>query len=84
MQRHTGSKFALVGPVARSMEPRGRKAEIVPRLLSVAVVASLLDVSPKTVRRLVDRGHLPVCRIGRQLRIRDDDLAAYIARSRIS
>jgi excisionase family DNA binding protein len=54
----------------------------IPRLLSIATVALHLDVSQKTVRRAVDDGQLAVHRVGRQLRISEADLAAYIARSR--
>jgi excisionase family DNA binding protein len=53
-----------------------------PRLMSVTAVALHLDVSGKTVRRLIDDGELPIHRIGRQVRISEPDLAAYIARSR--
>ena len=54
----------------------------VPRLLSIATVALHLDVSQKTVRRPVDDGQLPVHRVGRQVRVSEADLAAFIARSR--
>ena len=55
----------------------------VPSLLSIAKVASLLDVSEKTVRRLIDAGDLVVHRVGRQLRISEADLAAFVARRRL-
>jgi len=58
------------------------KAGSVPRLLSIGSVAAILDVSPKTVRRRIDVGELPVHRFGRQLRISEADLALFIARSR--
>ena len=61
---------------------RGAKQTPAPRLLSVATVALHLDVSDKTVRRLIKSGELPVHRIGHQIRINESDLAAYIARSR--
>ena len=64
--------------------PRSGKAGILPRLQSIAKVANQLDVSQKTVRRLIDNGQLPACRVGRQLRITEADLAAFIARSRFS
>jgi len=60
----------------------GPKMAPAPRLLSIATVALLLDVSEKTVRRLISAGELPIHRIGRQIRISESDLAAYIARSR--
>ena len=61
-----------------------KKAAIVPRLLSIETVAAILDVSPKSVRRWIAAGLLPVHRLGRQIRISEPDLAAYIARSRCS
>ena len=53
-----------------------------PGLMSVAAVALQLDVSQKTVRRLIEDGDLAIHRIGRQIRISEPDLAAFIARSR--
>jgi excisionase family DNA binding protein len=52
------------------------------RLLSIAAVALRLDVSEKTVRRLVQDGRLPHLRIGRQIRIMEIDLTNFLARSR--
>ncbi len=43
----------------------------VPQMHDVDAVARGLNVSPKTVRRLIDRGELPVHRIGKLLRISD-------------
>lgn len=48
------------------------------QLLTLAQVASRLQVSMSTVYRLVDRGELKTIRIGRSYRVRPDDLAAYI------
>jgi excisionase family DNA binding protein len=59
-----------------------KKAAIVPRLFSIETVAAMLEVSPKTVRRWIATGLLPVHRLGRQIRISEPDLAAFIARSR--
>ena len=50
-----------------------------PTLLSVSAVAIELSVSTKTVRRLIERGALPSCRVGRLVRIRAVDLAEFIA-----
>jgi excisionase family DNA binding protein len=50
-----------------------------PTLLSVSAVAIELSVSTKTVRRLIERGTLPSCRIGRLVRIRAVDLAEFVA-----
>lgn len=49
------------------------------QLLSVDDAAAILSVSPKTVRRMIDRGELTTCRVGRLVRIRRSDLARYIA-----
>ena len=50
-----------------------------PTLLSVLTVANELSVSTKTVRRLIERGVLPCCRVGRLVRIRAVDLAEFVA-----
>lgn len=49
---------------------------------TVADVAARLHVCSKTVRRLIEAGELHVHQIGRQHRIAEDDLLAFIARSR--
>ena len=46
------------------------------------MVADRLTVSQRHVRRLIDRGELPVHRIGSLLRISEDDLARYLASTR--
>jgi|LNFM01.1.fsa_nt_gb excisionase family DNA binding protein len=51
-------------------------------LLSVQGVAEFLDVSTKTVRRLIANGVLKAHRIGGSLRISEEDLRAYLARCR--
>ena len=48
-------------------------------LLSVSAVAIELSVSTKTVWRLIWRGALPSCRVGRLVRIRATDLATFAA-----
>lgn len=48
------------------------------QLLTLQQVADRLQVSMSTVRRLVDAGKLKTVRIGRNLRVRPEDLAAYI------
>jgi excisionase family DNA binding protein len=50
-----------------------------PTLLSVSAVAIELSVSTKTVWRLIERGALPSCRVGRLVRIRAVDLATFVA-----
>jgi excisionase family DNA binding protein len=55
------------------------RATPLPTLLSVEATAQQLSVSTKTVRRLIDRGALPCCRVGRLVRIRSADLAQFLA-----
>jgi excisionase family DNA binding protein len=54
------------------------------RLYSIDAVAEMLGVSSKTVRRLIAIEEFRIHRIGRQIRISEADLAAYLARSRCS
>lgn len=49
-----------------------------PRLLAIAQVADLLQVSAKTVRRWIDAGNLPIHRLGRQIRISASDLEDFL------
>ena len=63
-------------------EPHRVRAISVPRLLSLAQVADHLGISIKSVRRLIECGALPAHRIGRQLRISEPDLAAFVATTR--
>lgn len=50
----------------------------VPRLLSVSAAARVLGVSPKTVRRRIAAGELPAVLENGRLKVRGDDLRAYI------
>ena len=52
------------------------------RLRTIGDTAERLSVSPRTVRRLIDAGELPIIRIGRAIRIDDNDLEQAIARWR--
>ncbi|MGH9023861.1 MAG: helix-turn-helix domain-containing protein [Acidimicrobiia bacterium] len=47
-------------------------------LLVVREVAELMRVSRMTVYRLIRAGDLPAIRVGRNLRIRQGDVAAYL------
>lgn len=49
---------------------------------TVRAVASYCAVSSKTVRRWIDDGDLIAHRLGRALRIADDDLQAFLRRHR--
>jgi excisionase family DNA binding protein len=57
-------------------------AQSAPRLLTVADVAERLQFSEKHVRRLIDAGEIPAVRIGRLVRVSEDDLALFIRRNR--
>lgn len=48
------------------------------QLLTIQQVADYLNVSPRTVRRLVAARRLPVVRFGRMVRFREQDLARKI------
>ena len=47
-------------------------------LLPVATVAQTLEVSERTVRRLIASGELPVYRIGRSVRVSQKDLDVFL------
>ena len=44
----------------------------------IRTIASRLDVSEKTVRRLIARGELHAYRIGRQFRVSEQDLRNFL------
>jgi len=50
--------------------------------LAVSEVAELLQVSSKTVRRWIARQELRTHRLGRQLRMAEEDLAAFLGQRR--
>lgn len=51
-------------------------------LYTVSETAVHLKVSPKTVRRWIEKGDLTVHRFGRQIRITDSDLTIFIRQRR--
>ena len=53
-----------------------------PKLHRIDDAADILDVSSRTVRRLIAARELAACRLGRSVRVHPDDLAAYIDRRR--
>ena len=53
-----------------------------PRLRTVQSTADYAQVSTKTVRRWLASGLLPFHRLGRQIRIAEDDLLALLNRHR--
>jgi excisionase family DNA binding protein len=48
------------------------------RFLTVAEIARRLRVSNMTVYRLVKSGQLPAVRVGRGIRVREDDVRRYL------
>jgi len=60
----------------KSNSPRPRRDHS--QLLDVPAVARRLDVSEKTVRRLIVRGELRAHRIGRLIRISEDELDRFL------
>ncbi|MFP4636418.1 MAG: helix-turn-helix domain-containing protein [Nitriliruptoraceae bacterium] len=52
-------------------------------LMTVAEVAEALRVSNMTVYRLIKSGELPALRVGKNYRIRESDLEAYLATGEI-
>jgi excisionase family DNA binding protein len=54
----------------------------IPRMLAVTDIAELTRVSTRTVRRWIDSGDLRVHRLGRQVRVSEEDLAAFLNQRR--
>jgi putative molybdopterin biosynthesis protein len=50
--------------------------------LTVKEMAQMLRVSDQTIYRLIDNHELPAYRFGRQMRLKAQDVAAYIEKSR--
>jgi excisionase family DNA binding protein len=62
--------------MTRSNPPR---SPMVTRLRTINETAQILNVSARTVRRLIQSGELPAHRIRGLLRISDADIAAFLA-----
>lgn len=54
------------------------------RLVAIKEVAQAMTVSVKTVYRLIEDGELPSFRIGKVIRIRPQDVDAYLNRVKAS
>lgn len=52
------------------------------KLLTIDEAAELFNASPRTVRRFIEAGALPVHRLGRLVRISEADIAAFLAAKR--
>lgn len=79
MTSNTPRRTSTTASGATGTGVRGRS---ITRLRTIDEAAELLNVSPRTVRRLIESGALPVHRLGRLVRIADPDLAAFLAASR--
>lgn len=58
------------------------KSPQLPRLLTVDDTAERLNVCTKTVRRWIARNELPVHRLGRGVRVAEDDLTVFLSKHR--
>ena len=65
-------------PHQQAAEPTPSPAALPPHLLALPAVALRLGVSVKTVRRMLSRGDLRAYRIGRLLRVDQQDLEQAI------
>jgi excisionase family DNA binding protein len=62
--------------------PRAGGARLFSRLLTVADVAAALNVSTKTVRRLISSGRVESVRVGRSVRVSVEALERFLAGGR--
>ena len=51
--------------------------------LSTAAAAKRLGITPRTLYRFIDEGQVPAYRFGRVIRLKIDDVDAYIEQCRI-
>lgn len=47
-------------------------------LIDVPEAASRLGIAPKTIYKWIEQGRLPFVRIGRLIRLREEDLEAWV------
>lgn len=59
-----------------------RAPTLAPAFFTIPETAKRLKVSPKTVRRWIEHGTLKVHRFGKQIRITETDLLAFVERCR--
>lgn len=51
--------------------------------LSTTEVREQLGITLRTLYRLIDEGHIPAYKIGRVIRMKDEDVQAYLDKCRI-
>jgi excisionase family DNA binding protein len=54
-----------------------------PNWLSTAEAAKRLGITPRTLYRFIDGGHLPAYRFGRVIRLQESEVDAFIETCRI-
>lgn len=59
-------------------KPMAAEVSLVPRFMSTARVARMLDVSSHTVVRLIERGQLEAVKVGAQWRVKRDSLMVML------
>ena len=85
MTRRRLDEPPLVGEHAWASEPiprertAGNDSRTVEQLLTLREVAALLQLSDKTLRRLVAARRLPCVRLGRQLRFAQSDIVRWVS-----
>jgi excisionase family DNA binding protein len=47
-------------------------------LFSISTAAARLDCHPETLRRIIRRGELTAAKVGRDWRVRESDLTAFL------
>lgn len=52
------------------------------KLLDVQTVASQLNVNPRTINRMIERGDLPAFKVSGMYRVGEQDLEAYLEKNR--
>jgi excisionase family DNA binding protein len=81
-RRPIGKAVGSSRSVEKSVLPptrTGRGPLALPKqVLTVAETASFFQVSEKTIRRLIERGELPIVRIGRSVRIRQEVIETIV------
>ena len=61
---------------------KGKVGDAHTQLLTINEVARREAVSARTVRRQIENGDLPYYRIGRAIRVSEEDLAAMLKRAK--
>jgi excisionase family DNA binding protein len=71
-------------PTSQPHAPHADRVLVDDEWMSTAEAARRLGVRPRTVYGFINRGELPAFRIGRVIRVRESDLAAFIESCRIA